>query len=95
MPVRRRSNRRSNRLDFPVSAELAAAFRGYIESDRPAGWWVEHWALHDLLDEVGALALPLCPPCCWHPRDFGIRWEYAPDAVAVYRRLADACSSKN
>jgi len=93
MPVRPRRNRRTLRAEFPVGPALAAAFRAYIDSDPPAGsWseWREHWKLHDLLDEAGALQLPFIPPCCFHPGVAGVRWEYAPDAVAIYRRLAAA-----
>jgi len=95
MPVRRRTNRRTNRLDFPVSPELAAAFEAYIDSDPPGGWWTEQWRLHDLLHEVGALALPFCPPFCFHPRDTATRWEHSPEAVAIYRRLASARPQKD
>lgn len=83
--------RRSDRADFKVTPELAAAFRAYIDSvPQMTGGWAEHWRLHDLLDEAGALAMPLCPPCCFHPELTGVAWSYLPGAVAVYRRLAEA-----
>lgn len=90
MPVRNRRSRRAARAEFKVTPEIREAFRAYVESDPPGGGfhpWPEHWRLHDLLDQAGALAFPLCPPCCFHPRLGGIRWEYLPNAVAIYRSL--------
>ena len=60
MPVRTRRNRRATRAEFNVTPEIREAFRAYIESDPPGGGfhpWPEHWRLHDLLDQAGALAL--------------------------------------
>lgn len=90
MPVRARRKRRVGRVAFKVTPEIREAFRAYIESDPPGGGfhpWPEHWRLHDLLDQAGALAFPLCPPCCFHPQLTGIRWEYLPAAVSIYRNL--------
>lgn len=90
MPVRKRTDRRASRSQFDVTPALVDAFRAYVNSaPEGAGFtnWPEHWLLHDLLDEAGALSMPLVPPCCFHPRLAGIRWEYLPSAVAIYRRL--------
>lgn len=90
MPVRKRIDRRASRPQFDVTPELADAFRAYINSTPEGGSfssWPEHWRLHDLLDAVGALEMPLVPPCCFHPRLAGIRWEHASGAVAIFRRL--------
>ncbi|KAB2801018.1 hypothetical protein F9K87_06180 [Brucella anthropi] len=89
MPVRKRHNRRSDRIDFEITPEIRAAFEAYIASEPiDGGGWKEHWHLHDLLLEAGALKLPYCPPCCFHPQDRGIRWQYLPHAVAIYRHLS-------
>ncbi len=92
MPVRKRRDlRRSHRAEFTVSPELVEAFRAYLDSDPTmGGGWVEHWRLHDLLDEAGALDMPLVPPCCFHPELTAVRWKMLPGAVAIYRRLAEA-----
>jgi hypothetical protein len=89
MPVRKRHAKRANRAEFHVTVEIVEAFRTFIASP-PAmgGGWLEHWHLHDLLEEAGALDMPLCPPCCWHPGLASIQWQYLPNAVAIYRRLA-------
>lgn len=87
MPVRKRRDRRSTRVDFEVTPAIAEAFRAYLASEPVSGGdWVEHWTLHDLLDKAGALAMPLCPPCCYHP-GLQARWDVLPWAVAIYRRL--------
>lgn len=87
MPVRRRQNRRANRAGFVVTPEMVKAFRAYIDTDEPQGQqWSEHWTLHDLLADAGALELPFIPPCCWHPR-LAIQWQHRPDALAIYNRL--------
>lgn len=91
MPVRKRHNKRASRADFHVTPEMTDAFRAYIAS--PAimgGGWDEHWHLHDLLEEAGALDMPLCPPCCFHPELTSVRWDIMTSAVAIYRRLAAA-----
>ena len=63
MPVRKRRDRRSTRVEFVVTPEMREAFRAYIASEPVGGGeWAEHWALHDLLDAAGALPMPLCPP---------------------------------
>jgi hypothetical protein len=91
MPVRRRRDRRSTRVEFEVTPAIAQAFRAYVASDPVGGGeWPEHWTLHDLLDEAGALATPLCPPCCFHPSMVGTRWDVIPEAVAIYRHLSNA-----
>jgi hypothetical protein len=86
MPVRRRHDRRISRADIHVTPEIFAAFRAYIASDPLGGDWEEHWHLHDLLDDAGALSLPLISPCCWHPR-MSVNWSVLPDAVAIFNRL--------
>jgi hypothetical protein len=88
MPVRRRENRRIERAEFKVTPAIASAFRAYIAgAPVSGGGWAEHWRLHDLLDQAGALSLPLIPPCCWHPR-LTVNWAVLPDAVAIYNQLA-------
>jgi hypothetical protein len=88
VPVRKRIDRRAATADFRVTPELRAAFDAYISSDPADHDWREHWALHDLLDEAGALPLPLITPCCWHPRLTGVNWAVLPGAVAAWRRLS-------
>lgn len=87
MPVRKRRDRRSTRVDFEITPAIAAAFRAYIDSEPVGGGeWVEHWILHDLLDEAGALPVPHVPPCCFHPA-LSDRWDVVPWAVPIYRHL--------
>lgn len=88
MPVRRRQNRRSHRVDFEVTPEMMDAFRAFIDSDERPGW-PEQWHLHGLLADAGILATPFCPPFVWHPRSHA-NWDACPDAVAIYRRLVAA-----
>ncbi|RRD24709.1 hypothetical protein ECB98_13370 [Brucellaceae bacterium VT-16-1752] len=76
-------------MDFEVTPAIRAAFAAYIASEPiEGGGWREHWRLHDLLHEAGVLAMPFIPPCCFHPGIVGIRWQYAPHAVAIYRHLS-------
>lgn len=86
MPVRKRTNRRVERADFPGSPELREAFDAYIASEpqQPASAWPEFIVLGDLLQAAGAPVEPLLAGCCcWHPRG-GSAW---PVELAVYRRL--------
>lgn len=90
MPAKVKRNKRANRAAFKVTPAIREAFAAYVAQHPPAGSfanWPEHWRLHDLLNEAGALGMPYCPPCCFHPRLAGIRWEYLPNAVAIYRAL--------
>lgn len=90
MPVRKRKDRRTNRVNFTVTPELLAAHRAYINSPpKGGGDWTEHWALHDLLDDAGVLETPLIPPCCWHPGLVGVDWRVVPQAVPIHRRLEE------
>jgi hypothetical protein len=93
MPVKRRTNKRAARAEFPVSAELGQAFRAYIDSEpAPAiSAWPEYWVLADLLDEAGAPVQPLLAGCCcWHPRAGGVP---LPGELAVYKRLMEATNA--
>lgn len=82
MPVRKRTDRRANRVEFDVTAEMMVAFRAYNAGNLEGP---EHWRLHDLLHDPGALAVPFIHPCCFHPDITGMRWSVLPDAVAIYR----------
>ena len=89
MPVRRRQDRRATRARFEITPRIAAAFEAYISSPaQMGGGWEEHWALHDALEEIGALDLPLIPPCCWHPDLKAV--HFRPEAVAVYHHINNA-----
>jgi hypothetical protein len=91
MPVRRRESKRAVRARFEITPKIAAAFEAYISSPaQMGGGWIEHWDLHDALDEIGALDSPHIPPCCWHPHLAGLRWERIPEAVATYHHLNNA-----
>lgn len=91
MPVRKSTSRRATKAAFEVTPEMVEAFDIYVASaPQPHAQWPEHWILHDLLSAAGALPIQLCPPCCFHPGDAGIRWQHRPWAVAIYRRLSNA-----
>lgn len=91
MPVRKRKEKRIERATFEITPELLAAYRAYIDSPASSGpEWAEHWRLHDLLEDAGALPMPLIPPCCWHPGPVGVDWNAVPWALAVHRRLTTA-----
>ncbi|MFI3904716.1 hypothetical protein VBH83_13935 [Ochrobactrum sp. S1502_03] len=86
MPVRRRESKRATRARFEITPKIAAAFENYINSPaQMGGGWQEHWTLHDALNEIGALDLPLVPPCCWHP-DLKAA-QFRPEAIAIYQHL--------
>lgn len=88
MPVRKRTNRRVERADFPVTPELREAFRAYVDSQPqyPVAAWPEFERLADLLEEAGApIERLLAGHVCWHPRAGGATM---PQELAVYRRLA-------
>lgn len=90
MPVRSRKNRRTSREDFEITPAIRAAFDAYQASQpKTASSWPEHWILHDALHEAGLLDLPFVPPCCWHLGLHSIRWQYMPQAVAIYHHLAN------